>query len=79
MKGKDGAANVRIYDEDGTFDEGEVRTIQFIGDDGFELTVDFFDWVEVFRKDQLKMAYPENMVSVLVPTSRGTIIKDYRK
>lgn len=66
--------NIRIYYEDDYFDEGEIRTI-----DGDEITVDFYDWIERFDIKQLRKKYPLPNLEVIETSSRGKIIKDFRK
>ena len=65
---------VRIYYEDGFFDEGEVATVV---DD--LVTVDFYDWIEQWPDTafHIRDLFYEG-IEVLVPTRRGTIVVDFR-
>lgn len=66
--------NIRIYYGDDCFDEGEIRTI-----DENKITVDFYDWIELFDIKQLRKKYPMVGVEVIETSSRGKIIRDFRK
>ena len=68
-------AAVRIYYDEDTFDEGEVRHIA----DG-QIDVDFYDWIErwthpgQFGSDHLWLEGKD----VLIPIESGTVITDFR-
>lgn len=65
---------VRIYHADDCFDEGVVTDTL-----DERITVDFYDWIERWEESEfaLRELFLEGM-EVLVPSSRGKIMIDFR-
>lgn len=74
--GWDITIKIRIYYSDDAYDDGLVSLIN-----ENEITVDFFDWIEVFQKHDVENLYPPQLGGnkITVAKTRGEIIRDFRK
>lgn len=68
-------ALVRVYYDQDTFDEGEIRSVAH-----GEIEVDFYDWIERWSSETqfaFEASFYEN-IEFLLPLLPGEIIADYR-
>jgi hypothetical protein len=66
---------VRVYYDEETFDEGEVKSIV-----NGQVVVDFYDWIEQWKSDSefLIMELYFEAKSVWTPLTDGEIVVDFR-